>query len=203
MHDCCMATNLALLRTCMLWRQYRCKGHSERHLHQSLHRLYDHKLFDFLISSPYKCVLRTWLTFYLSSRGCVAGVAGYTWVAILHLWWGLSFRTTLMLANITSMAWLFIYHAVLPPRKSEAVSQLHTLTSRSSSVTGLPLDQTHAGHEPEAAVETLLDPLEHQVHSRSNADAETTMVQPPPSPPPRPISKPPRPLSPAHFMSVW
>ena len=126
----------------------------------------------------------------------MAGVAGYTWVAILHLWWGLSFRTTLMLANITSVAWLFIYHAVLPPRKSEAVSQLHTLSSRSSSVTSLPVDQAHAGDESEAAAEPSLDLPDHQALSQSNADAEITMVQP------FPLLNFPTPLSTAHFMSV-
>ena len=67
-----------------------------------------------------------------------AGVAGYTWVAGLHLWLGFSFRTTLLLANITPVAWLYIYHAVLPPPKLEAVSQLHKLTSRSTSASELP-----------------------------------------------------------------
>lgn len=101
-----------------------------------------------------------------------------------------------MLANITPVAWLFIYHAVLPPRKFEAVSQLHTLTSRSSSVTGLPLDQTHSGDETEAAAETSLDPPEHQARSRSNADADIIMVQP------SPLPKSPTPLFPSQFMSV-
>ena len=70
---------------------------------------------------------------HLSSNRCLAGVAGYTWVAILHVWLGLTFKTTLVLANITSVAWLCIYHGVLPAPKAQAVSQLHTLSSRNSS----------------------------------------------------------------------
>lgn len=114
-------------------------------------------------------------------RLCVTGVAGYTWVAVLHLWWGFSFRTTLMLANITSVAWLFIYHAVLPPRKLEAVSQLHTLTSRSSSVTSLPNSARDASDGIEAAALQ-----EQQGHLRQIEDAEVQKVQPPPPncPPP-------------------
>ena len=67
-----------------------------------------------------------------SSNRCLAGVAGYTWVAILHVWLGLTFKTTLLSANITSVAWLCIYHGVLPAPKAQAVSQLHTLHSRDS-----------------------------------------------------------------------
>lgn len=65
-------------------------------------------------------------------------MAGYTWVAVLHLWLGFSFRTTLLLANVTPVAWLFIYHAVLPPPSLEAVSQLQTLTSRGNSASEIP-----------------------------------------------------------------
>ena len=111
-------------------------------------------------------------------RECMAGVAGYTWVAVLHLWWGFSFRTTLMLANITSVAWLFIYHAVLPPRKLEAVSQLHSLSSKSRIVTGLPLDQSDASNGFEAAAEGSPGAQEQQGVPRQIADAEINMVQP-------------------------
>lgn len=114
----------------------------------------------------------------------MAGVAGYTWVAVLHLWLGFSFRTTLMLANITSVAWLFIYHAVLPPRKLEAVSQLHTLTSRSSSVTSLPIDPTDAGHGFEAAADRSPGAQEQAGSVGQVADAEVKKVQPPFSQPP-------------------
>ena len=54
-------------------------------------------------------------------------------MATLHVWLGLTFKTTLLLANITSIAWLCIYHGVLPAPKAQAVSQLHTLNSRDSS----------------------------------------------------------------------
>ena len=106
-----------------------------------------------------------------------AGVAGYTWVAVLHLWWGLSFKATLMLANITSVAWLLIYHAVLPPIRSEAVSQLHTLTSgRSSGMTHPPLDQIDAcsGRETDAQALSMLD--ERQSKPGLHTDAVSPVV---------------------------
>ena len=80
-----------------------------------------------------------------------AGVAGYTWVAVFHLWCGLSFRTTLLLANITSVAWLFIYNAVLPPPKLEAVSQLSTLSSRSNSMLQVPQQAVLHSSDAQAA----------------------------------------------------
>lgn len=61
-----------------------------------------------------------------------AGVAGYTWVALLHVWLGLTFKTTLMLANIISISWLYVYHRVLPSPRAEAVSQLHAIGSGAS-----------------------------------------------------------------------
>lgn len=85
-----------------------------------------------------------------------AGVAGYTWVAVLHLWLGLTFRTTLLLANVTSVAWLFIYHKVLPPPNLEAVSQLHTLTSRGDSTSHLPLETAVPDADSDAADASLL-----------------------------------------------
>ncbi|KAK9806280.1 hypothetical protein WJX72_008416 [[Myrmecia] bisecta] len=45
------------------------------------------------------------LTFWSSGTG-FAGVAGYTWVAALHMLLGLSFAATLLLANLTSLMWL-------------------------------------------------------------------------------------------------
>lgn len=69
---------------------------------------------------------------------CNAGVAGYTWVAVLHVWLGLSFKSTLLLANLTSVSWLCIYHGVLPTPKPQAVSQLHVLSSRGSSASSPP-----------------------------------------------------------------
>lgn len=63
---------------------------------------------------------------------CCAGVAGYSYVAVLHVGLGLTFKTTLLLANTTSIAWLCIYYGVLPRPEAQAVSQLHTLSSRDS-----------------------------------------------------------------------
>ena len=119
----------------------------------------------------------------------MTGVAGYTWVAVLHLWWGFSFKATLMLANITSVGWLFIYYAVLPSQQLEAVSQLHTLTSRNSSATGLPLDQGDASSGREAAAERSPGTQEQQGNPRQVGDEAGYMVQLPSSsrPPPPPF----------------
>ncbi|KAA6416471.1 MAG: golgi integral membrane protein [Trebouxia sp. A1-2] len=95
------------------------------------------------------------LTLWSSGTG-FAGVAGYTWVAVLHLWLGFTFRTTLLLANVTSVAWLFIYHKVLPPPNLEAISQLHTLTSRSESTSDLPQGTTASAADRLAADASLL-----------------------------------------------
>ena len=108
---------------------------------------------------------------------CAAGVAGYAWVAILHLWLGFSFKTTLMLANITSAAWLLIYYAVLPPPKPEAISQLHSLTSsRSSGMACRPLDQHVAGASLEADAQQMSESGEGSLRPRLGADADTHMV---------------------------
>ena len=45
----------------------------------------------------------------------IAGVAGYTWVAIMHVLLGFSFKTTLNVANVTSIAWLLCYYFLLKP----------------------------------------------------------------------------------------
>lgn len=44
---------------------------------------------------------------------CFAGVAGYTWVGVLHTLLGFSFRATLLAANATSAAWLLAFHLLL------------------------------------------------------------------------------------------
>ncbi|KAL3151769.1 hypothetical protein ABBQ38_012743 [Trebouxia sp. C0009 RCD-2024] len=78
-----------------------------------------------------------------------------------------------MLANVTSVAWLFIYHAVLPPRKQEAVSQLHTLvSSRSSGTADLPADQGVASNGMEAEADKPSGSQEHQPISRPDAGSE-------------------------------
>ena len=46
------------------------------------------------------------------------GVAGYTWVAVMHTILGFSFPTTLMIANSTSVAWLLCYYMLLKPAVS-------------------------------------------------------------------------------------
>ncbi|TMW65779.1 hypothetical protein Poli38472_008421 [Pythium oligandrum] len=52
------------------------------------------------------------LTCWSSGTG-LAGVGGYAWVAIFHLWLGLSFSTTLVLASIFPVLYVFIFTAVL------------------------------------------------------------------------------------------
>lgn len=86
-----------------------------------------------------------------------------------------------MLANVTSVAWLFIYHAVLPSRKPEAVSQLHTLvSSRSSSMPGLPAEHGLAGNSIEADADKSPKSQEHQPMSRPDAYVEANKVSPKP-----------------------
>jgi battenin len=48
------------------------------------------------------------LTAWSSGTG-FAGVFGYLWVAALRAWLGLSFRATLLLANVTAAMWLAAY----------------------------------------------------------------------------------------------
>ena len=59
------------------------------------------------------------------------GVFGYSWVGILHVLLGLSFRRTLLLANLSSMAWLGVYYFMLdsPEQKSAASKSLSRTTS--------------------------------------------------------------------------
>ena len=54
------------------------------------------------------------------------------------------------------MAWLFIYHKVLPPPNLEAVSQLHTLTSRNDSTSHLPQETAASAADTVAADASLL-----------------------------------------------
>ncbi|KAK2078042.1 hypothetical protein QBZ16_003910 [Prototheca wickerhamii] len=53
------------------------------------------------------------LTLWSSGTG-FAGIAGYAWVAALHMWAGLSFRATLLLANSLAIGWLATYFLLLP-----------------------------------------------------------------------------------------
>lgn len=112
----------------------------------------------------------------ITRASCIAGVAGYTWVAILHLWLTFSFKTTLMLANITSVAWLVIYYTVLPPPKAEAASQLHSLTSsRSRSMAYPPHDQHVVGASIEADAQEVSESGEHSPRPRPGADADANV----------------------------
>ena len=44
------------------------------------------------------------------------GVAGYTWVGVLHILLGFSFKTTLLIANATALGWLAVYYILLQPQ---------------------------------------------------------------------------------------
>lgn len=59
----------------------------------------------------------------------IAGVAGFTWVAVMHTLLGYSFRTTLTIANLTSIAWLLCYYLLLKPAVSILKVQADVLSS--------------------------------------------------------------------------
>ena len=110
---------------------------------------------------------------------CDAGVAGYTWVATFHLWFGLSFRTTLLLANITAVAWLLIYKAVLPPPKLEAVSQLSTLSGRSSNALQDPQQPAMFSLDaPAADAAVVAVQAENLSNTQPSADSEIKVLCP-------------------------
>jgi len=58
-------------------------------------------------TSPVQC-----LTCWSSGTG-LAGVGGYAWVAVLHIWGGLSFQTTLELASIFPLLYVLVFLLVL------------------------------------------------------------------------------------------
>lgn len=68
-------------------------------------------------ASPVRC-----LTCWSSGTG-LAGVGGYAWVAVLHIWGTLSFETTLQLATIFPILYVLVFMFVLdrsklPPARS-------------------------------------------------------------------------------------
>ncbi|KAL4102651.1 hypothetical protein PRIC1_006395 [Phytophthora ramorum] len=62
-------------------------------------------------SSPVRC-----LTCWSSGTG-LAGVGGYAWVGILHIWGGLSFQTTLELAIVFPVIYVLVFLFVLDGSK--------------------------------------------------------------------------------------
>ncbi|KAL4854287.1 hypothetical protein ACK3TF_004978 [Chlorella vulgaris] len=52
------------------------------------------------------------ITMWSSGTG-FAGVFGYAWIALLHLLGGMSFTATLLAANVTTVAWVAVYHLLL------------------------------------------------------------------------------------------
>ncbi|CAL8471388.1 g10930 [Coccomyxa elongata] len=77
---------------------------------------------------------RAAITFWSSGTG-FAGVAGYTWVGVLHILLGFTFRTTLLIANATAVGWLVVYYMLLQPqtRAKRRVEGVVSLEARSSS----------------------------------------------------------------------
>ncbi|KAK9918138.1 hypothetical protein WJX75_001533 [Coccomyxa subellipsoidea] len=74
---------------------------------------------------------RAAITFWSSGTG-FAGVAGYTWVGILHVLLGFSFKKTLLIANTTALGWLAVYYILLQPqtrskRRTEDVAATHRM----------------------------------------------------------------------------
>lgn len=61
-------------------------------------------------------------------KSCFTGVAGYTWVGVLHTLLGFSFRATLLAANATSAAWLLAFHLLL--KQPAGVSAFSAFSSK-------------------------------------------------------------------------
>jgi hypothetical protein len=81
-------------------------------------------------------------TFLLLADSCPpAGIAGYTWVAVLHYWLGLSYTATLLLANVMPVAWLAVFHLGLQRVKPGQLSK--------AGVDYQPLPVTAAAESPQ------------------------------------------------------
>lgn len=67
---------------------------------------------------------------HLAIRLLCAGVFGYSWVAILHVLIGLSFQHTLLLANLSVIAWIACYYLLLesPEAKQGALQTVSSST---------------------------------------------------------------------------
>jgi hypothetical protein len=53
-----------------------------------------------------------------------AGIMGYAWVAVLHYWMQLTFKTTLLIATAMPALWLAVFHALLrlsQPRSRQSI----------------------------------------------------------------------------------
>jgi len=100
------------------------------------------------------------ITMWSSGTG-FAGVFGYAWVAFFHLLGGLSFQTTLLAANSTVIAWVFVYFFLLEPPEG-----------RSKEVRALVMADEHL---VEAAMEAMgsgrSDPVPYPSHSHSSSTA--------------------------------
>ncbi|GAB4818577.1 hypothetical protein N2152v2_005623 [Parachlorella kessleri] len=93
------------------------------------------------------------LTSYYSGRPAItawssgtgfAGVFGYSWVALLHVLGGLSFKVTLLAANATTVAFLAVYGSLLGPSQPWHPSRNSTIAN--PSVGGGGRQQQQAPH---------------------------------------------------------
>lgn len=72
------------------------------------------------------------LTVWLCICCCCAGIMGYAWVAVLHYWLQLSYRTTLLIATIMPGIWLAVFHSLMrlsQPHSSKGLGQYSAVST--------------------------------------------------------------------------
>ena len=96
-----------------------------------------------------------------------AGVFGYSWVVALHILASLSFQTTLLLANISSLAWLAVYFLVLqsPEKVHDASRKLAKSSSNASQAQEYNNDSQD--HAPDLLPAVLPEDQEHPLLVRN------------------------------------
>eukprot|EP00614_Pseudopedinella_elastica_P018764 CAMPEP_0172650154 /NCGR_PEP_ID=MMETSP1068-20121228/242151_1 /TAXON_ID=35684 /ORGANISM="Pseudopedinella elastica, Strain CCMP716" /LENGTH=686 /DNA_ID=CAMNT_0013464517 /DNA_START=119 /DNA_END=2179 /DNA_ORIENTATION=+ len=94
------------------------------------------------------------LTAWSSGTG-FAGVFGYAWVTLLHLWLGLSFRATVLAALLLVACWVGVFFRMLPPppepaafTAESAAPAAEMLPDVESAQAGAGLVSKSAGEEP-------------------------------------------------------
>ena len=83
-------------------------------------------------------------------RAGFAGVFGYAWVTVLHLWLGVTFKATLLAANGFTAAWLSVYNLLLqrPRRDAAAYQRVPTLERITTAGTHRPASPTRERPRP-------------------------------------------------------
>ena len=77
------------------------------------------------------------------------GVFGYTWVVVLHILAKLSFKTTLLLANISSVAWLAVYFLMLEsPEQKQSAARALMKAGSDKSEQRISIDRSHQADLP-------------------------------------------------------